>query len=166
MSLVHPFAALIIDATSGQLLLTPCPGSKEVSLRSSLEQLAAAGAAAVITLMPSDEMQNNAVADLPELCTQLGLTWFHLPVEDDHAPEQPFEQAWQAAQDKIHALLDAGESIAIHCKGGTGRTGMLAAKILLQRGIPLNDVIERVRAVRPNALTIPLQLDYISNITQ
>lgn len=163
MSLAHPFTPLNLDG-GGQILFTPCPGTKEVGLQLSLEQLAEAGAAAVLTLMPKDEMQRNAVTDLPELCAQLGLQWFHLPIEDDHAPEQPFQDAWLLAKEKIHALVNAGKTIAIHCKGGSGRTGLVAAQILLERGLPLNEVIDRVRAIRPNALQIPAHQEYINKL--
>ncbi len=166
MSLAHPFSAMTLDDGVGNILFTPCPGTKEVDLQTSLEQLAAAGASAVLTLMPKDEMQRNAVTDLPEICAQLGLQWFHLPIEDDHAPEQEFYNAWQIAKTKIHALLDAGKSIAIHCKGGTGRTGLVTAQILLERGIPVDEVIARVRAIRPNALQIPAHQVYIQQIAR
>lgn len=163
MSLTHPFSPLVINDDAGQLLFTPCPGTKDVGLQQSLEQLAAAGASAIFTLMPQDEMQRNAVIDLPELCAQLGLEWFHLPIEDDHAPEQLFQDAWNQSRERIHALVNGGKSIAIHCKGGSGRTGLVAAQILLERGLPLDEVIERVRAIRPNALQIPAHQEYITN---
>lgn len=166
MSLVHPFTPLMINDEEGQLLFMPCPGTKEVGLQQSLEQLAAAGATAILTLMPNDEMQRNAVIDLPEFCVKLGLEWFHLPIEDDHAPEQLFQDAWLNAREKIHALVNAGKSIAIHCKGGSGRTGLVAAQILLERGMPLDDVITRVRAIRPNALQVPAHQEYIATLAQ
>lgn len=161
----HPFDFLPLE-NGANLILTPCPGSKQVGVFDSLQQLAAGGASAILTLMPTEEMQRNQVLNMPELCAQLGMQWFHLPIEDDHAPEQIFEEAWQVAQDTIHALLAAGKSIAIHCKGGTGRTGMVAARVLLERGVAVDDVITRVRAVRSNALRIPVQLDYIAKNTR
>lgn len=164
MSLVHPFSAMSVLDGVGHILFTPCPGTKEVGLQTSLEQLATAGASAILTLMPKDEMQRNAVIDLPELCAQLSLQWFHLPIEDDHAPEEAFAQAWESAKDAVHALLNDGKNIAIHCKGGSGRTGLVAAQILVERGVPLEEVIERVRAIRPNALQIPAHQAYIRNL--
>ncbi len=166
MSLVHPFTSMAIADGVGNILFTPCPGTKEVGLQVSLEQLATAGASAILTLMPKEEMQRNAVVDMPELCAQLGLQWFHLPIEDDHAPEQEFTAAWNVAKEKVHALLASGKSIAIHCKGGSGRTGLVAAQILLERGVSLDEVIERVRAIRPNALQVPVHQTYIQQVAQ
>ncbi len=161
----HPFNYLPLENGSN-LIFTPCPGTKEVGLQVSLEQLAAAGASAILTLMPKEEMQRNAVVDMPELCAQLALQWFHLPIEDDHAPEQEFTAAWNVAKEKVHALLASGKSIAIHCKGGSGRTGLVAAQILLERGASLDEVIERVRAIRPNALQVPAHQTYIQQVAQ
>lgn len=161
----HPFNFLPLE-NGAKLIFTPCPGSKEVGVQQSLEQLAAAGATAILTLMPREEMQRNGVIDLPELCAQLGLAWFHLPIEDDHAPEQVFQDAWQNARERIHALVNAGKTLVIHCKGGTGRTSLVAAHILLERGMPLVEVVTRVRAIRPNALQIPAHWDYITTLAQ
>jgi protein-tyrosine phosphatase len=161
----HPFDILPLQ-DGANLIFTPCPGTKGVDLQSSLQQLAAAGTTAILTLMPKDEMQRSAVVDLPQLCEHSGLEWFHLPIEDDHAPERAFEEAWQSAKTKIHLLLDAGKTIAIHCKGGTGRTGLVAARILLERGIPLNNVIAHVKTARPNALQIQAHQKYIAEIAQ
>lgn len=159
----HPFDILQLD-NGAAFLFTPCPGTTQVELKPSLEQLAAAGATAVLTLMESDEMERNHVTDLPNFCTALNLQWFHLPIEDDHAPEEEFAAAWEAAGQKIHALVDDGETIAIHCKGGSGRTGLVAAQILLERGMPLDTVIEKIRALRPNSLQVPAHQAYIKKI--
>jgi protein-tyrosine phosphatase len=161
----HPFTILPLNNGAG-LIFTPCPGTKEVDLKTSLTQLATAGAGAVLTLMPTEEIQRNQVVDLPLLCAELDLQWFHLPIEDDHAPEQEFQSAWQLSKMQIHALLDAGKSIAIHCKGGSGRTGLVAAQILLERGLLIDEVIEQVRAIRPTALQVPAHQIYIKQVAQ
>jgi protein-tyrosine phosphatase len=159
----HPFDIFPLD-NGAAFIFTPCPGTKQVELKTALEQLAAAGATAVLTLMESEEMQRNQVTDLPRFCTELNLQWFHLPIEDDHAPQQEFATAWQAARDNIHALLDSGKTIAIHCKGGSGRTGLVAGQILLERGMHLDTVIEKIRALRPNSLQVPAHQTYIKTI--
>ncbi|WP_375055398.1 tyrosine-protein phosphatase [Zobellella sp. DQSA1] len=157
----HPFDYLSLGEGQGRLILTPCPGTKEATLDASLTQLGEAGAAAVLTLMPEAEMEKHRVTAMPELCRALGLAWFHLPVEDDAAPEGAFEQAWSEARDEVLALLAQGRDIAIHCKGGSGRTGLMAAIILLALEVPLSEAVQRVQALRPKALCLPAHRSYI-----
>ena len=128
----HPFD--ILPLSSGQLIFTPCPGTKDASLHDSLAQLKAAGAAALITLMPAQELTQNNADNIGAICNELGLQWFQLPIEDDCAPEQPFEQAFAAHKAAILALLQNGQAVAIHCKGGSGRTGLMAAILMTQQG--------------------------------
>ena len=59
--MTHPYDIMPLEQGGG-LIFTPCPGTKEVDLRSALQDLQAAGASAVITLMPSHELQDNNVA--------------------------------------------------------------------------------------------------------
>lgn len=160
----HPSDLLALNEGGAGLILTPCPGSKSVEPETALEQLKAAGADALITLMPDTEMAANAVTDLAELCIRRGLQWFHLPIADDHAPEADFVRAWQLQRAGVHRLLDGGKKIAIHCKGGSGRTGLMAAQILIERGWSTDAAIAAVKALRPNALTLPAHQTYIARL--
>jgi protein-tyrosine phosphatase len=160
----HPYFALACPESKGQLFLTPCPGSKGINLKDSLGELKNAGATVVITLMPEPEMRSNSVARLPETCAQLGLTWIHIPVEDEGAPNNEFTVRWQQAGPKIHQRLDNNENIVIHCKGGSGRTGVLAAQILMERGAPMQPTLVTIKALRPNAFVHAVQVNYISTL--
>ena len=160
----HPSDLLPLDQEGAGLILTPCPGTRGVQTTTALEQLQAAGADALITLMPEAEMASNAVTDLGQLCAQRGLQWFHLPIEDEHAPEADFDAAWQTQRPAVHRLLDAGKKIAIHCKGGSGRTGLMAAQILVERGWPKNEATRVVKALRPNALSLAVHQDYLAGL--
>jgi protein-tyrosine phosphatase len=48
--------------------------------------------------------------------------------------------------------------------GGSGRTGLLAAHILLERGWDLDTIKARVQALRPGAFTKPVQIDYVGQL--
>lgn len=162
----HPSDLLDLDQAGAGLILTPCPGTKGVPPGVALEQFKAAGADAVITLMPESEMASNEVTNLAELCAEAGLRWFHLPIADDHPPEADFAAAWQAQRAAVHQLLDSGGRIAIHCKGGSGRTGLMAAQILVERGRSKGEATAAVKALRPNALSLGAHQDYLSGLPE
>lgn len=156
----HPFD--ILPLNSGKLIFTPCPGTKGVSLSDSVAQLKEAGAAAIITLMPQHELAQNNVHSIGAICNELGLQWFQLPIEDDCAPQQPFEQAFAAHKANILSLLQARKTVAIHCKGGSGRTGLMAAILMTELGYSKADATAQVQSLRPKALCHPVHQAYFA----
>ncbi|MEC8228491.1 MAG: dual specificity protein phosphatase family protein [Pseudomonadota bacterium] len=159
----HPFDYL--ELNTGTLMFTPCPGTKGVSLSDSIGQLKAAGAAAIITLMPTHELEQNDVAQIGVICEELGLEWYQLPIEDDCAPEQAFEAAFTDYKASILALLQAGKKVAIHCKGGSGRTGLMAAILMTQLGYGKTEAQAIVQQLRPKALCHPVHQSYFAKFT-
>ncbi|OAN18146.1 phosphatase [Photobacterium jeanii] len=157
----HPFWTLPLEG-AGSLLLTPCPGTKEADLASSIEQLKAAGATVVLTALESDELPENGVQALAKACEDAGLTWFHLPIEDDCAPAEGFEANWAAANAAAQAALNNGDNVVAHCKGGSGRTGLIAARIMLERGVAVDTLVPAIQALRPGAFTRQAHIDYIA----
>lgn len=156
----HPFSKLDIES-GGRLILTPCPGTKDVPLELSVKQLKDAGADAIITLMTSEEMERNHVDELSGVCQLNNLPWFHLPIEDDCAPTDEFETRWAIDKKEVIRLLQSGKTMAIHCKGGTGRTGLMAAILLKEIGTDLSDAMNQVKSLRPNSLKLKPHLDYL-----
>jgi protein-tyrosine phosphatase len=146
----------------GALIFTPCPGTKGASLSDSLTQLKAAGAEAVITLMPNGEMVRNGVAALPDVCRSTQLQWFHFPIEDDASPGEAFRQAWEAGKGRVFEILDQSGTVAIHCKGGSGRTGLMAAMILCERGMHHDQIRDQVTSLRPSALKLTAHKNYLA----
>ena len=156
----HPFDYL--ELNTGTLMFTPCPGTKGVSLSDSLGQLKAAGAAAVITLMPTHELEQNDAAHIGAICEELGLEWYPLPIEDDCAPEQAFETAFADYKTAILALLREGKKVAIHCKGGSGRTGLMAAILMTQLVYSKTEAQALVQQLRPKTLCHPVHQSYFA----
>lgn len=163
----HPFDRLPLDQTSNAgLIFTPCPGTKGTSVQAALETLKDAGANALITLMPASELAAHQAQALGEYCQAAGLAWFHCPIEDDHAPQADFAAAWQQAGPEVHQLLSEGKTVAIHCKGGSGRTGLMAAQILLERGLSKDMVKSKVQTLRPYALTLEPHVHYFNSLQE
>ncbi len=160
----HPTWQLELE--SGALVLTPCPGTKEVALQASLEQLKAQGVQAVVTALDNTELASKNVSELGDITQQLGMKWFQIEIEDDCAPDDAFAAKWQQASPELHAILAEGGKVAMHCMGGSGRTGLFAAHLLLEKEWALEDIVREVQALRPGAFTKPVQIEYIERVAQ
>lgn len=159
----HPTWLLSLEGNAG-LILTPCPGTKSVSLTDAIEQLKTQGATIVISAIEQAEMQRAGVDSLGLEVQKAGLKWFHAPIEDDCAPDNAFLKKWQQLSPELHAAIIKGEKIALHCMGGSGRTGLLAAHFLHESGWSLEKIIEAVKVLRPSAFTKSVQIDYVKQL--
>ena len=154
----------------GSLGITHCPGRNHIdsagcrwkrSLRDDLRDLVAWGAGAVLTLVESDEFARLGV---PEFATEIGrtgLAWYHMPIPDMSTPGRTFDEAWTRDGARIFGTLRGGERLLVHCAGGLGRSGMVAAKLLVALGAPAIHAVAAVRRARPGAIETDGQLDYV-----
>jgi protein-tyrosine phosphatase len=164
--MTHPTWELSVSDNNAALVLTPCPGTKGTELKASLEQLKAQGVEAIVTALSYEEMEKAGVAQLPELTQELGMNWCYQPIEDDCAPNSDFDSGWQQNSPKLQSVLDNGGKVALHCMGGSGRTGLLAAHVLLERGWELDTIKTEVKALRPGAFTKSVQVEYIDSVAK
>ena len=54
-----------------------------------------------------------------------------------------------------------GESVVVHCRGGLGRTGLIAVRLLVELGESPVSALVRVRAARPGAVETVEQEKYV-----
>ena len=85
----------------------------------------------------------------PAKLTEIGLTEVHLPVRDFTAPTPGQLDQGVAA---ISHAIEAGQVALVHCRGGRGRGGTLAACYLVSQGTPVDAAIAQVRELRPGAI--------------
>ncbi|TMP18680.1 protein phosphatase [Pseudoalteromonas sp. S2721] len=157
----HPFDILQLE--TGAFIFTPCPGTKGVGLSQSVAELKAAGAKAIITLMYDEELVKNGAQQLVIECEQAGLSWFQLPILDDDAPNEAFSLAFNKHLKDILAIIKSGGSVAVHCKGGSGRTGLVIGLLMHELGYAKNDIVTQVQAIRPKSLHNPVQRSFFDN---
>jgi protein-tyrosine phosphatase len=157
----HPFDILTLE-NGAQLIFTPCPGTKDATLVDAISTLKQAGTEMLITLMFDEELLKLSAQTLPSTCEKNDIIWLQLPILDDAAPSQPFESQWQKHKESILKVINNKGTIAVHCKGGSGRTGLVIGLILLAIGYPSSKVIKTVQNIRPNSLINPSQLNYFN----
>ena len=157
---------------SGSLGISHCPGRNRIdsagcqwkrNLRDDLRDLMAWGASAVLTLVEDCEFARLGVPEFATEIRRTGLVWYHMAIPDMSTPGTAFEQAWSRDGARIIGSLRAGQRLLVHCAGGLGRSGMVAAKLLTALGAPADHAIAAVRRARPGAIETDGQLDYVLN---
>jgi ADP-ribosyl-[dinitrogen reductase] hydrolase len=161
-----PIATIELGAGLGRIGLSHCPGIYDASdptrdLAADIAAIRLCGAIAIVTLVERHELLALHVPLLGEAVIAAGLRWLHLPIRDMMAPDAHFEALWRGAGHELHRWLSAGESIHLHCRGGRGRAGTIAARLLIERGWAIEDAIRLVRAQRPGAIETDAQERYL-----
>ena len=115
------------------------------------------GATAVVTLIETEELLALQVADLGAVVRSAGMVWYHQPICDGHAPDASFMRQWPALCGDLLALVHQGSNVLVHCRGGLGRAGTVAALLAIETGMAPAAAIAAVRAVRPGAIETAAQ---------
>ena len=87
--------------------------------------------------------------------------WRHLPIRDMGIPSQEFEDHWAEEGELIRHALRIGERVIFHCYAGLGRTGMMAARILVEMGMEPEAAIAAVRAANKRRIQTADQLEFV-----
>lgn len=173
-SLTHPLRIDAVAAPGGGLIgMTFCPGKKQGyaahgawdrDLDLDLARVKEWGAVAVVTLMESHELAKYKVSHLGAAAAARGMEWHHLPIVDADIPRKPFEAAWVQSGPRLREHLGAGRRVLLHCRGGLGRTGTIAVRLLAELGMPARDALAAVRKARPGTLETDAQVDYALSV--
>lgn len=168
----HPLevACISVCANGGRIGITFCPGKQGPSvfgpswdrdLTADIEVIRAWGTSSVLTLLEAHEFDLLKVRGLPEAVRDAGMIWHHAPIPDVSTPGPAFEAAWRTIGPRLVTQLRQGQSVVVHCRGGLGRAGMIAARLVTIMGEQPSRAIERVRSARPGAIETPAQEAYV-----
>lgn len=144
----------------GRLILSAQP-AKFGNLDQVLAAYRTAGAQLLISLLPDHELLSLQLTSMQERCARVGLQWAQCPIDDFSVPGELFEQRWSATALGLHSLLNQGAGVALHCRAGLGRTGTVAARVLIERGLSAPVAMQLVRQARPGSIETSTQEDYL-----
>lgn len=143
---------------TGRLGLTIAPGKKgtlngkthERDLGADLGAVRDAGADLIVNLMEPDELAHWQMHSYDAEAARLGLDVRRYPIRDMDVPTDSV--TFRALVQELSRELRAGNNVVVHCLGGLGRSGTLAACLLVEHGTPPAEARARVRECRPGAV--------------
>ena len=75
-----------------------------------------------------------------------GMDFTSFPIPDRQVPGS--EAKWSEVLDRVAYELSTGKNVLVHCRQGIGRSGLVAACLLVKKGMSPGAAIESVSAVR------------------
>ncbi|MBK0052738.1 cyclin-dependent kinase inhibitor 3 family protein [Stenotrophomonas sp. S39] len=175
-SLSHPLliAELPVGALGGAIGVTFAPGKyQEVAmtgawardLDTDVSAIHRWGAKHLISLLEPWEFEDLRIETLPVVAAGKGISWHGLPITDGAAPDDRLLQGWLQLSAELVADMLSGQRVVVHCKGGLGRAGTVAAMLLLQAGEAkkASDAVHIVRHARPAAIETIAQEEFLEH---
>lgn len=150
------FAIYDLAAGQGRLGLSPAPGANG-DYAGDLAKIRNWRPDLVISAVTLDEM---AALGCAGFARDLGAIWRHFPIADYQVPDADGDAAWPALASEALAVCRRGGRVLTHCRGGCGRSGMIALRLM--RGLGAG-TLEDLRAVRPCAVETDAQLVWASS---
>jgi protein-tyrosine phosphatase len=141
-------------AFAGRIGMTRCPGtwSGPERLADDIAAIRGEGTTALVSLNELEELDMAGLSNLGNAARRRRLAWYHLPIRDFDVPDEAFERKWAGVGPELRRRLLDGESIVLHCWAGLGRTGTIAARLLVEFGEDPLNAIHLVRIARPGAV--------------
>lgn len=154
----------------GKVGLCFCPGKKGDSifgapwdrdLEADLDHLKRWGASHVVTLVSDEELVALQVPGLGAAVRAHGMRWHKLTITDRGTPTPAWESLWRQVAPELVDAVRAGQSVFVHCRGGLGRAGTVAALLAIELGEPPATAVAFVRGVRQGTIETGPQQAYV-----
>lgn len=171
-SISHPLRIDELRLGNGTLGITFCPGKKGRSefgsdwdrdLGVDLDAIKFWGADAVVTLIEDYEFKMLCVPELGQMVKARGIDWFHFPIRDLDVPSCAEMEKWPDLSSQLHSITERGGRVIVHCRGGLGRAGTIAALLLIERGRAPHQAINDVRCARSGAIETVAQEEWLGD---
>jgi ADP-ribosyl-[dinitrogen reductase] hydrolase len=115
----------------------------------------------IVSLVEAFEFEDLQVFDFQKAVASVGADWHHLPIVDVSTPGPAFERLWAYHGHVLRERLRQGGRVLVHCRGGLGRAGMIASRLLVELGVDPELAMKQVRRVRAGAIETREQEDYV-----
>ncbi len=104
------------------------------------------GIGTVFSLLTPEEESDLDVAAEAATAKSHGMQFWSFPILDRQVPDS--ESTLSDALRKLEAELEAGGNVVVHCRQGIGRTGLVAACLLVMNGVEPEAAVQRLSGAR------------------
>lgn len=105
-----------------------------------------AGLDVVLSLLTPEEEKDLDLRDEGRLVRESGLQFRSFPIPDRQVPDS--EARFAQTLETLSATLAAGKNVVVHCRQGFGRSGLVAASLLVNKGMSPGAAVESASAAR------------------
>ena len=98
----------------------------------------------VLSLLTPEEEQELDLKNEAREVKQEGMRFLSLPIPDRDVPRA--ESEVRTAVEKLDADLSSGKNVVIHCRQGIGRSGLVAACLLITKGLSSGAAVDTLTA--------------------
>jgi len=105
-----------------------------------------AGVDSVLSLLESQEENDLRLQEESTEVRSRGLGFSSFPIPDRQVPSS--EARLAQLLEKVDRTLSSGKNVLIHCRQGIGRSGLVAACLLVKKGMSPGTAIEKISSAR------------------
>lgn len=133
----------------GKLALSARPRGADW-LKDEIAHWKRAGIDSVLSLLTPDEERDLDLRDEAAETKRLGLEYFSFSIPDRQVPQS--EAKLGKELERVNNTLSAGRNVLVHCRQGVGRTGLVAACLLIKNGMSPGSAVDVVSTARGVAI--------------
>lgn len=104
------------------------------------------GVDVLVSLLEPAEIIELKLQHEAQICAERGIAFHQFGIPDRSVPRSKHEA--DALLSTLVAQANAARNIVIHCRAGIGRSALIAACLLQSRGVPPDQVFDRISAAR------------------
>lgn len=122
-----------------------------------------AGLDVVVSLLEEEEAGQLELASEGDIARSKGIQLISFPIPDRGVPASM--PAALGLLRRIVEALEQSKTVAVHCRQGIGRSGLIATAVLVASGIGVEKAVETVSAARGQAIPeTSAQLEWIHHL--